>query len=118
MSDAPSWPDCHKAVVRRMVEGQTLAEALANRNPASLAVIRFVPCPAWQAPAKIEELFGLKLKHLKKLAAQGRIRRRKLGNTVQADTLYSVNDVMEFMESGEPYACSNGDVAQTGDAEG
>jgi len=96
-----------------MGDGQRLGEAMASRDPAALGFIRLVPCPVWHCAAKIEELFGLKLRHLKKLAADGRIRRRKLGNSIQADSVYSVTDVLEFMESNEPFACDSDDFAQT-----
>lgn len=45
--------------------------------------------------------FGITHPTLKRLADNGRVRRKKIGETVQAQALYRVSDVAEWFEGDE-----------------
>jgi hypothetical protein len=74
-----------------------------NSSPPSLPSVPLVPCPLWGSACKVEEVTGIKPTQLRNLVVQGWCRKRKMGDTAQAEALYSLLDIIEFMEGAEPY---------------
>jgi hypothetical protein len=72
-----------------------------------------VPCPVWGSAARIEELTGLKATQLAKLVTAGHVRRRKLGDSTQADALYRVLDVIEFLDGSESFPAARTATTET-----
>ena len=81
----------------------TLHQIATARTTPNLPAVLLVPCPAWASAEKIQELFGLVPQQLARLVSAGEIRKRKMGNTKQASSLYSCFDALEWMESDQPY---------------
>lgn len=76
---------------------------MATEPTINLPALPMIPCPIWAKAERIGEVFGLAPGQLARLADSGAIRRRKLGDTRQAHTLYSCLDVMEWLNGSDPY---------------
>ncbi len=69
--------------------------------------IEKAPRPMWAQTRQVKELLGIPENVLRDLANSGLVRSKKLGRDQRATRVYRMGDILEFLESDEPYPEQN-----------